>query len=466
MLTRLEVDGFKNLIGTVIDFGPYTCIAGPNAVGKSNLFDAIEFLSLIADNSFLEAAQKLRSAGQRPDDPRVLFWYGRDGEPRNMKLAAEMIVPSKVRDDFGVDVSPTSTFLRYEVELAYVEPAVSAPGRLGAIRLVREDLNYISKAEARSRLGWKHTAAFRNSVVANKRFGKGYISTEVDLAGPSVQVHQDGGSRGPARRSSTAPRTIVSTTNTADDPTILAARREMQQWRKLALEPSAMRSPDSVMSNSGIGSDGSHLAAALFRMADAHEDVYSRVASTSSALTDVRAVGVDFDATRDLLTLQASVGSGPFLPARALSDGTLRFLALSVIEADPEFGGLICMEEPENGIHPAKIGAMVELLRSLAVDAEEPVGDENPLRQVMVNTHSPRFVAAQERADLLLALPIALSSPDGPITSVSFVPMAGSWRSGDSGFGASKALVADYLTKPDGALAELDYPEREITELD
>ena len=41
MLTRLEVDGFKNLVGFALDFGPYTCIAGPNGAGKSNLFDAI-----------------------------------------------------------------------------------------------------------------------------------------------------------------------------------------------------------------------------------------------------------------------------------------------------------------------------------------------------------------------------------------------------------------------------------------
>lgn len=40
MLTRLEVDGFKNLVGVEVDFGPLTCIAGPNSVGKSNLFDA------------------------------------------------------------------------------------------------------------------------------------------------------------------------------------------------------------------------------------------------------------------------------------------------------------------------------------------------------------------------------------------------------------------------------------------
>jgi len=44
MLTRLKVNGFKNLVGVDVRFGPFTCIAGANGVGKSNLFDAIRFL--------------------------------------------------------------------------------------------------------------------------------------------------------------------------------------------------------------------------------------------------------------------------------------------------------------------------------------------------------------------------------------------------------------------------------------
>lgn len=44
MLTRLKVNGFKNLVDVDILFGPFTCVAGANAVGKSNLFDAIRFL--------------------------------------------------------------------------------------------------------------------------------------------------------------------------------------------------------------------------------------------------------------------------------------------------------------------------------------------------------------------------------------------------------------------------------------
>ena len=43
MLTRLEVDGFKNLVDFTIDFGPLTCIAGPNGIGKSNISTPFTF---------------------------------------------------------------------------------------------------------------------------------------------------------------------------------------------------------------------------------------------------------------------------------------------------------------------------------------------------------------------------------------------------------------------------------------
>ena len=53
MLTRLKVKGFKNLQDVDVRFGPFTCIVGLNGVGKSNLFDAIHFLSLLAKQTKL-----------------------------------------------------------------------------------------------------------------------------------------------------------------------------------------------------------------------------------------------------------------------------------------------------------------------------------------------------------------------------------------------------------------------------
>ena len=88
-----------------------------------------------------------------------------------------------------------------------------------------------------------------------------------------------------------------------------------------------------------------------------------------------------------------------------MSDGTLRFLALAVLEQDQTAQGLLCFEEPENGIHPGRISAMLGMLKGLCVDTHEAIGDENPLRQVIVNTHSPSVVGLVDDDDLLVAVP-------------------------------------------------------------
>lgn len=67
MLTRLEVSGFKNLRDVRLDLGPFTCIAGENGVGKSNVLDAIEFLSSMTEMSFGEAAQALQGSHSLKD---------------------------------------------------------------------------------------------------------------------------------------------------------------------------------------------------------------------------------------------------------------------------------------------------------------------------------------------------------------------------------------------------------------
>ncbi|MBC8139699.1 MAG: AAA family ATPase, partial [Fibrella sp.] len=56
MLTRFKVSGFKNLVDVDVRFGPFTCIAGANGVGKSNLFDAIKFLGLTGKDTLRGAA--------------------------------------------------------------------------------------------------------------------------------------------------------------------------------------------------------------------------------------------------------------------------------------------------------------------------------------------------------------------------------------------------------------------------
>lgn len=54
MIIRIKIDGFKSLTSTELYLRPFTCIAGANAAGKSNFFDALVFLSKLADEPILQ----------------------------------------------------------------------------------------------------------------------------------------------------------------------------------------------------------------------------------------------------------------------------------------------------------------------------------------------------------------------------------------------------------------------------
>ena len=459
MLTRLEVDSFKNLAGFSVEFGPFTCIAGANGVGKSNVFDAIQFLSLLSDRPLMDAAEAVRTTrDERTGDPRDLLWSGsQDGI---MRFAAEMIVPPEVEDDFGQVTKPSISFLRYELQIGFAAP--SDVDRRGRLILLGESLVHIKLGDAPAHLRFPHSAKdFRQHVVFGRRSGVAFISTTDQGSDRVITVHQDGGSRGQPRRASAmrAPATVVSTITVADDPTILAARREMQSWRRLSLEPSALRTADRYSDPRVMAADGSHLPAALHRIAStlnghglASEDVYARVASRLAELTglSVRAIHVDADDTREMFTIRLSERSGADIPARSLSEGTLRFLALCVLLEDVVTRGVICMEEPENGIHPANIPAMLKLLQDLAVDPMSRPGDDNPLRQVIVNTHSPVVVQVVSPGDLLFATTRTITSDGSSHEVLDLRPLRDTWRTrgGGSSMPIGKADLVPYLTTP------------------
>lgn len=71
------------------------------------------------------------------------------------------------------------------------------------------------------------------------------------------------------------------------------------------------------------------------------------------------------------------------VPATRLSDGTIRFIALLAILLRPEAASLICLEEPELGLHPDAVSQVAELL----VEASRRT-------QLVVTTQSDALVSA------------------------------------------------------------------------
>lgn len=101
----------------------------------------------------------------------------------------------------------------------------------------------------------------------------------------------------------------------------------------------------------------------------------------------------DFDVSIKSGTVQVFFTEGDFtIPATRLSDGTLRYLCLLAVLCDPEPPPLICIEEPELGLHPDILPKLADLMFA----ASERT-------QLIVTTHSDILVdALTERPESVL----------------------------------------------------------------
>lgn len=478
MLTRLKVDGFKNLVGVDVRFGPFTCIAGSNGVGKSNLFDAIRFLSLTASLPLVTAAQQVRDEEGRSNDVRGLFHRSGTHQSNRIRFEAEMIVPEQVEDDLGQMARAAAQFLRYTLEVQLrVSPGRSSPQH--PLEVVHEEL-----VKTRGDVGFRVLANARrvpggSGVVPVKGAMYRLISRMDDLPAQIITEHNSSGAliklrsegrRSPANQATaTQPsKTLLSEATAKGSPTAFCAQRELQSWQLLQLDPAALRQPDSFDDPSHLAANGRHLAAAMARLIDPPpntlNDSIAAGSSGSRILTrlsnrlaglvgDIGGIRLDRDDKRSLNTVLIQMRDGTEFPARSVSDGTLRLLALALLEQDPESPRLLCLEEPENGIHPDRMPAIVQLLRDIAVDPMEPLDETNLLRQVMVTTHSPSVAMCVPDDSLVLARCVTGADGDRIFRRAEFAGLAGTWRAGADATAPpiSKGELISYLN-PAGVL--------------
>jgi predicted ATPase len=449
MITRLRINGFKNLRDVDLYFSEFTCIAGPNGAGKSNLFDAIQFLSLTASNTLLEASLAIRADGAISSDPSHIFCFGENDVSRQIDFIIDMIVPKRALDDLNQEAKATFTYLSYELS---IKERVDAKGDSG-LQIIKEILTYHPWKDAAKLLPFKHSTEWRSSLKQEPKGGRRefFISTKTEDNKTVIQRHQDGGSSGKPfpYLASNLPRTVLSIANATEAPTALCAKREMESWRILALEASSLRAPDDFNEPSIMNAHGRHMPATLQRLMQS-EDFGTMVGdSISQRLTElienVRSIRVDPDPIRRAYSILLEDHSGNQIPARGLSDGTLRFLALAIIEQDPQVKGVICLEEPENGIHPMRLPAMIALLRDIAVDTQEPCGDDNPLRQIIINTHSPLVVAEVPDDSLVIAVDRTAYYRDRMIHTPNFLGLSKTWREKVAVETVMKGILIPYL---------------------
>jgi predicted ATPase len=377
MITRIEIDGFKSFHDFAVNLQPFQAFIGPNGAGKSNLFDAIVLLSKLAgDRTLYDAFREVRG-----EIGELFAVHPNDSQVDRMRFAVEMMIGKEITDSLGNVAEVSYTRLRYELHIQR-----QSEGGFERLYVTHETLKAITGDDdtwVKKNIPSSHRS---NWIVRNRRAP--YISTEKGY----IYKHQEGRS---GKRQATSldrlGRTVLSTISTAEFPTAFAVRQDMLNWRFLQLDPARLRQPSDIYSPTELLQDGSNLAAVLSRIS--HDDTYAFndiSLDMANLVPGVLKITVEPIRERSEYVIKAEMKDRVQFSSRVLSDGTLRLLALVTLKNDPLYQGVLCFEEPENGVHPLHLQHSVEVLRALAT-AFDDESEEQP-RQVLINTHSPTLL--------------------------------------------------------------------------
>ena len=390
MLTRIEIDGFKTFENFSLDLRPLTAIVGPNASGKSNLFDALKFVSLLAQLDIRTAMQDLRG------EPEELFRKTSSSSANAFSFAVEVLLGPQGVDAFGTTYRIPAQRLRYELKLGILRGTDNNPRGV----FVREERCFpISKKQDRAIFLDKSTINYNSNVSP-------FIRLNNDRS--SIEVKQDGRQKHGRPMSFSlkeATRTALSTITTAEFPHLYALREILATMRFLEINPRAARAANDRFEERTLKPDASNLAAVLAHL---KEETSSNLrpdgilpdiaADLASLIPSVQRLDVKNDQRQFSFNLEFA--DQLIFCSRVISDGTLRLLALLTLLNDPSRRGTLCFEEPENGVHEGRVPMLVEFLRSAAQISNDP---KIPSFQILINTHSPKVMKALANAEIVFA---------------------------------------------------------------
>lgn len=188
---------------------------------------------------------------------------------------------------------------------------------------------------------------------------------------------------------------MLSSVTTTEFPHALAVKMEMENWHLLQLNPVELRKPAAKFTASEfMGADGSGLAGALFRIKTTEPLNFDGIVrDMANLIPGITGLDVVEDEVEKKYVVKAKMEDGRVFSSQVLSEGTLRLLALCALKHDEQHRGVLCFEEPENGVNPGSMSKLLNLLRDSTTDFEREAEAHFPARQVLLITHSPSLVA-------------------------------------------------------------------------
>lgn len=182
-------------------------------------------------------------------------------------------------------------------------------------------------------------------------------------------------------------------------------RDHLDRWRLYHFHDTSSTSPmkktADVNDNRYLRPDGSNLAAFLYYLREKHAASYSLIRRT---VQRVAPFFDDFQLAPQKLNPEKirlewrHKGSEAYFDAPALSDGTLRFIALATLFLQPESyqPSVILVDEPELGLHPYAITLLASLIKQAAVKTQVIISTQSPF---LLDHFQPEDVLVADRVD-------------------------------------------------------------------
>ncbi len=336
LIQSIQLNNFLSFGGSsaVIPLGPLNVIIGPNGSGKSNLLESIELLR--------SAPELLLKPIREGGGVRDWLWKGAEGTP--IASLDVLLAYPKGPQSLRYHLAFTEVGQRFEIVDERVE----------------------------------------NEKPASSKHPQPYFFYHFNNGRPALNV--GGTSRSLQQEDVDLEKSILSQRRDPDQypeitylGQVLGKIRLYREWSFGRY--TAPRLPQKAdLPNDMLEPDSSNLGLVLNRLRR-DPAVKQRLLTALQALYS----GIDdYDVQIEGGTVQVFFHEGRFtVPATRLSDGTLRYLCLLAVLCHPNPPPLICIEEPELGLHPDVIPTLAELLKEASTRT-----------QLIVTTHSDVLVDA------------------------------------------------------------------------
>lgn len=334
-ILQLDIEGFRSLKKVSWQPGDLNVVIGPNGSGKSNLLRFMELLSVSAQGRLGKYIQGL--GGMDP-----LVWDGQAS-------AISCLLKFQIFE---------TEWLTYLFELARL-------GKTSSYRIAEESLTSVLPDQKAIEL------LSRNGLHA-QILG----DNQQTLTAAEETIAED--------------ESFLSVATSPFASTLIKIfQGSLARWRVYhdvdVHQKATMRQAVVARSETSIDSDGQNLISVLHTFYESNRDFKKEINAAMRA-----AFGDDFDelifppAADQRIQLRVRWKSLKREQSAAeLSDGTLRFLLLLTILANPTLKLPVAIDDPETGLHPS----MLPIIAEYAVEASKRT-------QIIFTTHSPQFLDA------------------------------------------------------------------------